>query len=141
MRNLSQVYSWPKLTWHDSFSYLVPWSQQPSLNKKVCLSRYKKQHLGLPNPSPKLHLKYASGVMTSRIGHITNQPFGKHLKHVHVPTNSPCLPPLLGPSFLNPKVGVWFWFGPTRNSSICPMPFDNSICLIQISHDTISWKF
>jgi hypothetical protein len=23
--------------------------------------------------------------------------------------------------FLNPKVGVWFWFGPTQGSSNCPM--------------------
>jgi hypothetical protein len=78
--------------------------------------------------------------MTSHVGRTTNQPFGMHLRHVHVPTSSPCLPPLSGPIFLNPKVGVWFWFGLTQESSICPMPFDNSICLIQISHDTISWK-
>ncbi len=86
-------------------------------------------------------LKYANGVMTSHVGRTTNQPFGMHLRHVHVLASSPCLPPLSGPSFFNPKVGVRFWFGPTWNSSICPMPFDNSICLIQISHDTISWKF
>jgi len=59
--------------------------------------------LGLPNPNPKLHLKYVSGVMTSHVGHTTNQPFEMHLKHVHVPASSPCLPPLSGPSFLNPK--------------------------------------
>jgi len=41
--------------------------------------------------------------MTSRVGHTTNQPFGMHLKHVHVPASSPCLLPLSGPSFLNPK--------------------------------------
>jgi len=41
--------------------------------------------------------------MTSRVGHTTNQPFGMHLKHVHVPASSPCLPLFLGPSFLNPK--------------------------------------
>jgi hypothetical protein len=103
-----------------------------ALTKRFCLPRYEKQHLGLPNPSPKLHLKYVSGVMTSRVGHTTNQPFGMHLRHVHVPASSPCLPPPLGPSFLNPKVGVRFWFEPTQESSICPMPFDNSICLIQI---------
>ncbi len=61
--------------------------------------------------------------MTSCVGRITNQPFGMHLRHVRVPASSPCLPPLLGPSFLNPKVGVRFWFGPTQESSICPMPF------------------
>ncbi len=58
----------------------------------------------------------------------TNQPFGMHLRHVHVPVSSPCLPPFSGSSFLNPKVGVRFWFEPTQDSSICPMPFDNSIC-------------
>ncbi len=110
------------------FTYLAPWSQQPSLNKKVCLSRYEKQDLGLPNPSPKLHLKYMSGVMTSRVGHTTNQPFGMHLRHAHVPASSPCLPPLSGSSFFNPKVGVRFWFEPTQDGSICPMPFDNLIC-------------
>jgi hypothetical protein len=41
--------------------------------------------------------------MTSHVGHNTNQPFGMHLRHVHVPASSPCLPPLSGPSFLNPK--------------------------------------
>jgi hypothetical protein len=41
--------------------------------------------------------------MTSRVGHTTNQSFGMHLRHVHVPASSPCLPPLLGPSFLLPK--------------------------------------
>ncbi len=78
--------------------------------------------------------------MTSCVGRTINQPFGMHLKHVHVLASSPCFPPLLGPSFLNPKVGIRFWFGPTQDSSICPMPFDNFICLIQIFHDTISWK-
>ncbi len=67
--------------------------------------------------------------MTSRVGHTTNQPFGMHLRHVHVPASSPCLPPLSGLSFLNPKVGVRFWFEPTQNSSNYPMPFANSICL------------
>ncbi len=41
--------------------------------------------------------------MTPHVGHITNQPFGMHLRHVHVPTSSPRLPLLSGPSFLNPK--------------------------------------
>ncbi len=41
--------------------------------------------------------------MTSRVGHTTNQPSGMHLRHVHVPASSPCLPPLLGPSFLKPQ--------------------------------------
>jgi hypothetical protein len=108
MRNSSQVYTRPKLLDMTPFTYLTPWSQQPSLNKKVCLSRYEKQHLGLPNPSPKLHLKYVSGVMTSRVGHTTNQPFGMRLRHAHVPASSPCLPPLSGSSFLNPKLGVRF---------------------------------
>ncbi len=128
MRNSSQVYTQPKLLDMTPFTYLAPWSQQPSLNKKVCLSRYEKQHLGLPNPSPKLHLKYVNGVMTSRVGHTTNQPFGMRLRHAHVPASSPCLPRLLGSSFLNPKLGVRFWFEPTQDSSICPMPFDNPIC-------------
>ncbi len=65
----------------------------------------------------------------------TNQSFGMHLKHVHVLASSPCLPPLLGPSFLNPKVGVQFWFGPMQDSSIYPMPFDNPIC----TYTKFSW--
>ncbi len=60
--------------------------------------------------------------MTSHVGHTTNQPFGMHLRHVHVLVSSPCLPPLFWLSFLNPKIGVRFWFGPTQESSICPMP-------------------
>ncbi len=34
-----------------------------------------------------------------------------------------------------PKVGVQFWFGPTQESSICPMPFNNSIC----TYTKFSW--
>ncbi len=41
--------------------------------------------------------------MIPRTGHTTNQPFEMHLKHVHVPASSPCLPPFPGPSFFNPK--------------------------------------
>ncbi len=44
----------------------------------------------------------------------------------------------------SPKVGLrhWFWFEPTQDGSICPMPFDNPICIYtQHSHDMISWKF
>ncbi len=47
---------------------------------------------------------------------------------MHVPASSLCLPPLSGSSFLNPKVGVRFWFEPTQDSSISPVPFDNPIC-------------
>ncbi len=65
--------------------------------------------------------------MTSHVGHTTNQPFGMHLRHVHVPASSPCLPLPLGPSFLNPKVGVRFGFGLTQESSIYPC--HNPICL------------
>ncbi len=141
MRNLSQVYSWPKLLDMTPFPISRFGHNNQALSKRFAYQGTKKQYLGLPNPNPKLHLKYANGVMTSCIGRTTNQPFGMHLRHVHVPASSPCLPPLLGLNFLNPKVGVRFWFGPTQESSICPMPFNNSICLIQISHDTISWKF
>jgi len=62
------------------------------------------------------------------LGAITNEPFEMHLRHVHVPASSPYLPPLFGAKVsLNPKVGVQFLFGPTQESSICPMSFDNPI--------------
>ncbi len=107
----------------------MPWSQQRSLNKKVCLSRYEKQHSGFAKTQvPSYTIKICKrGHDFPRWPHY-QLTFGMHLRHVHVPTSSPCLPPLLGPSCLNPKVGVRFWFGPTQDSSICPMPFDNPIC-------------
>ncbi len=43
---------------------------------------------------------------------------------------------------LNPKVGVWFWFGPTQGSFNCPMPTLTTLfALIHYFCDTISWKF
>ncbi len=141
MRNSSQVYSWPKLLDMTPFPISHLGHNNQALTKRFAYQSMRNNIRALPKPkSQATRLKYANEVMTSRIGCTTNQPFGMHLRHVHVPTSSPCLPPLSGPSFLNPKVGVRFRFGPTQNSSICPMPFDNTICLIQISHDIISWK-
>jgi len=94
--------------------------------------------LGLPNPSPKLHLKYVSGVSTSRVGHTTNQPFGMHLRHVRKLT---LLASSFGAKFPQPQKWSLILIWAYARSSICPMPLDNSICLIQIFHDTISWKF
>jgi hypothetical protein len=89
------------------------------------------------NPSPKLRdYSTRTGSWLPVLAATTNQPFGIHLKHVHVPASSPCLPPLLGSSFLNPGVRVRFWFGPPQDSSICPTLF----ALIQNSRNTISWK-
>jgi len=100
-----------------------------ALTKRFCLSRYEKQHSGLPPKSQATQLKYANGVMISRVGrHYQPTLWDALLRHVHVPVSSPCLPFLLGSNFLNPKVGVRFWFEPTQDSSICPMPFDNPIC-------------
>ncbi len=130
MRNSSQVYSWPKLLDMTPFPILRLSHNNQALTKRFAYQGTRSNIWVLPKPKSQVtRLKYVNGVMTSCIGHTTNQPFGMHLKHVHVPASSPYLPPLLGPRFLNPKVGVRFWFGPTQDSSICPMPFDNPICI------------
>jgi hypothetical protein len=78
-------------------------------NNQALIKRFAYQGMrsnirALPKPkSQATRLKYTNEVMTSRVGRTTNQPFGMHLRHVHVPASSPCLPPLLGPSFLNPQ--------------------------------------
>ncbi len=55
----------------------------------------------LPKPKSQVtQLKYANWVMTSRVGRTTNQPFGMHLRLMHVPASSPCLPPFSGTSFI-----------------------------------------
>jgi len=53
------------------------------------------------NLSPKLH-DYSTwmGSWLLVLATTTNQPFGMHFEHVCVPTNSPYLPPFLGPRFL-----------------------------------------
>ncbi len=68
-------------------------------------------------------LKYANGVMTSHIGRHYQPTLWDAVKACACP----CKLTLLTSSFgvkvsLNPKVGVQFWFGPTQESSICPMP-------------------
>ncbi len=53
------------------------------------------------NPSPKLcDYSTRTGSWLPALAATTNQPFGMHLKHVHVPASSPCLLPLLGSKFL-----------------------------------------
>ncbi len=52
------------------------------------------------NLGPKLRdYSTQTGSWLPALATTTNQPFGMHFKHVHVPTNSPYLPPLLGPRF------------------------------------------
>ncbi len=51
------------------------------------------------------------------------------LKACACPRKLTLLASSLGAKFPQPQGGVRFWFEPTRNSSICPMPFDNSIAL------------
>jgi hypothetical protein len=51
-----------------------------------------------------------------------------HLRFVHVPTSSHCLPPLLGSRFLlTPKVRVWFWSRPTQEIPFVQCQLDNLI--------------
>ncbi len=73
----------------------------------------------------------------------TNQPFGMHLKLLHVLANSSCLPPSFGVKvFLNPKVGVRFWFGRIQGSSILSNAnLTTLFAFIHYFHDTIFWKF
>jgi len=53
------------------------------------------------NLSPKLRdYSMWTGAWLPTLAAITDQPFGMHFKHVHVPASSPYLPSLLGPRFL-----------------------------------------
>jgi hypothetical protein len=69
----------------------------------------------------------------------TDQPFGMHFEHVHVPTSSPCLPPLLGPRFL--LAPMWesdFDLG-LRKKFHLSKPFWQPFLYIPNVHDAIFW--
>ncbi len=69
----------------------------------------------------------------------TNQPFGMHFRHVHVPASSPYLPSLLGSRFLLiPKEKFDFDLGLCKK---VPFVQCRLTTLLALMHDTISWKF
>jgi hypothetical protein len=63
-----------------------------------------------------------------------------HFKHVHVLTNSPCLPPVLGQDFswlLNGNlILIWAYARKFHLS----MPLDHSFSNTHYVHDAIPWK-
>jgi hypothetical protein len=76
--------------------------------------------------SPKLH-NYSTwtGSWLPALAATTNQPFGMHFGHVHVPASSPCLPPLLEPRFLlAPKWSPILIWAYAREFHLS-MPLDN----------------
>ncbi len=84
-----------------------------------------------------------NGVMTSCVGRHYQPTLWDALKACACPRKLTLLASSFGVKVsLNPKVGVWFWFGPTQGSSICLMPALTTLfALIHYFHDTISWKF
>jgi hypothetical protein len=143
MRNLSQVYSSPKLLDMTPFSTSHLGHNNQALTKRFVYQGTRSNIQVLLKPkSQTTRLKCERGHDSPCWPPLLTNPLGCTSRHVHVPASSPCLPPLSGSSFLNPKVGVRFWFELTQDGSICPMPFENPICTYtQDSHDTISWKF
>jgi hypothetical protein len=110
------------ITWHDSFPNLAPRSQQSNLTKGMFIKVREAMFRLCKNLSPKLH-DYSTwmGSWLPALAATTNQPFGMHFKHVHVPASSPCLPPLLGPKFLLvPRWEFDFDLGLRKKSSIYP---------------------
>jgi hypothetical protein len=114
-------------TWHDSFppSRASVTTTKPS--RKGMLIKVQEATFRLcKGLSPKLH-DYSTwtGSWFPALAATTNQPFGMHFGHVHVPASSPCLPPLLGPRFLlAPKWSPILIWAYTREFHL-PMPFDN----------------
>jgi hypothetical protein len=81
-------------------------------------------------------LKYINGVMISCIGRHYQPTLWDALKACVYPRKLTLLASSFGAKVsLNPKVRIQFWFGPTQESSICPMPFDNPIC----TYSLFSW--
>jgi hypothetical protein len=104
MRNSSQVYSWPKLLDMTPFPISHLGHNNQALTKRFVYQGTRSNIRALPKPkSQATRLKYANGVMTSRIGCTTNQPFGMHLRHVHVPASSCLLASSLGAKFPQPQ--------------------------------------
>jgi len=72
----------------------------------------------------------------------TNQPSGMHLRLIHVPVSSPCLPPLLGSRFfLTPKWEFDFDLGLRKKFHLSNANLTTLFALIHYSRDTIFWKF
>ncbi len=94
------------------------------------------------NLSPKLH-DYSTwtGSWLPALAAITNQPFGMHFEHVHVPASSPCLSPLLGPRFL--PAPMWefdFDLGLHKEVSFVHATWQLLLYIFNVC-DAIFWKF
>jgi hypothetical protein len=140
MRNSSQIYSWPKLLDTTPFPTLHLDHNNQALLKGV-LIKVREATFGFrKNPSPKLrNYNTRTGSWLPTLAATSNQPFGMHLKHVHVPVSSPCLPLLLGSRFLLiQKEESDFNLGLRKE---VPFVQCHLTTLLALIHDTISWKF
>jgi len=87
-------------------------------------------------------LKYANGVMTSCVGRHYQPTLWDALKAYACPCKLTLLASNFGVKFsLNPKVGVRVWFGPTQESSICPMATWQPYLHLYIIFVIIFWNF
>jgi hypothetical protein len=141
MKNSSQVYSWPKLLWHDSFPNLRLDHNNQALTKSMFIKVREVTFGFCENLSPKLrNYSTRTGLWLPALAATTNQPFGMHFEHVHVPTNSPCLPPLLGPRFfLTPLWESNFDLG-LRKKFHLSKPIWQPFLYVPNVHDVIFWK-
>jgi hypothetical protein len=136
MRNLSQVYSWPKLLDMTPFPTLHFDHNNQALTKRFAYQGMRSDIWVLRKPkSQATRLKYANMVMTSRVGRHYQPTLWDALKACACPRKLTLLASSFGAKFPQPQIGVWFWFGPMQDSSICPMPFDNPIC----TYTKFSW--
>jgi hypothetical protein len=88
------------------------------------------------NLSPKLcNYSTRTGSWLPALATTSNQPFGIHFKHVHIPTSSPCLPSLLGPRFfLTPKWESDFDLGLRKE-----VPFVHATLQFSYWYSLFSW--
>ncbi len=91
----------------------------------------------LPTPkSQTTRLKYTNGVMTSCVGRHYQPTLWDALKACACPRKLTLLTSSFGVKiFLNPKVGVRFWFGPTQEVPFVQCQPDNLIC----TYTLFSW--
>jgi hypothetical protein len=142
MRNSSQVKSSPKLLWHDSFPNLRLDHNNQALTKGMFIKVWEATFGFCENLNPKLrnyNMRMRSWLPA--LVATTNQPFGMHFEHVHVPASSLYLPPLLGPRFLLAPMWEFDFDLGLRKKFHLSKPFWQPFLYIPNVHDAIFWKF
>jgi hypothetical protein len=136
MRNPNQVYYWPKLLDMIPFPTLCLDHNNQALTKRFAYQGTRSDIWVLQKPkSQATRLKYANGVMTSRVGHHYQPTLWDALKACACPRKLTLLASSFAAEFPQPQGRSPILIWPTQDNSICPMPFDNPIC----TYTKFSW--